>query len=152
MPLPSGPGQILSVDYFGPLPITRNGKKHILLYTDRFSRRHIAAYAVTQDERTAEGTARIFVEQNVPLRGCPYTLLSMTIIDECVVKGHTGEKQDQLLYFEILRERQQRTFKLVQESHLVAMSKIQRSHTKLLAILHKLPNFEVGKWVWIYNS
>ena len=31
------------------------------------------------------------------------------------------------------------------------MSKIQRSNTKLLAILHKLPNFEVGNWVWIYN-
>ena len=65
MPLPSGPGQIVSVDYFGPLPITRNGNKHILLYTDRFSG-HIAAYAETQDERTAEGTARIFVEQYNP--------------------------------------------------------------------------------------
>ena len=31
------------------------------------------------------------------------------------------------------------------------MSKIQRSNTELLAILHKLPNFEVGNWVWIYN-
>ena len=75
MPLPSSPGHIVSVDYFGPLPITRNGKKHILLYTDRFSR-HIAAYAVTQDECTAEGTARIFVEQYIPLWGCPHTLLS----------------------------------------------------------------------------
>ena len=68
MPLPSGPGQIVSVDYFGSLPITRNGNKHILLYTDMFSR-HIAAYAVTQEERTAEGTARVFVEQYIPLWG-----------------------------------------------------------------------------------
>ena len=244
MPLPSGPGQIVSVDYFGPLPITRNGNKHILLYTDRFSR-HIAPYAVTQDERTAEGTARIFMAQYIFLWGCPHALLSdnngsefvaslslaiyklmrfrkkttlafhpksnggvervnhslaqmlslviskqqddwdewlphvvqaynnsvsaatglapneihlgrmprlpMAIIDECVAKGHTGEKQDQLLYLDIVRERQQRAFELVQESHLIAMSKIQRSNTKLLAILHKLPNFEVGKWVWIYN-
>ena len=213
MPLPSGPGQIVSVDYFGPLPITRNGNKHILLYTDRFSRR-IAAYAVTQDERTAEGTARIFVEQYIPLWGCPHTLLSdngsefvarlslaiyklmrirkiattafhpkrnggvervnhslaqmlslviseqqddwdewlpyvvqaynnsvsaatglapneihlgrmprlpMTVIDECVVKGHTVKKQDQLLYLDIVRERQQRAFELVQESYLIAM-------------------------------
>ena len=74
MPLPSGPGQIVSVDYFGSLSITRNGNKHILLYTDRFSR-HIAAYAVTQDERTADGTARIFVEQYIPHLGCPHTLL-----------------------------------------------------------------------------
>ena len=75
MPLPSGPGQIVRVNYFGPLPITRNGNKHILLYTDRFSR-YIAAYAVTQDEHTAEGTARIFVKQCIPLWGCPHTLLS----------------------------------------------------------------------------
>ena len=78
--------------------------------------------------------------------------LLITIIDECVVKGHTGEKQDQLLYLNIVRERQQRAFELVQESHLIAMSKFQRSNAKLLAILHKLPNFEVGNWVWIYNS
>ena len=243
MPLPSGPGQIVSVDYFGPLPITRNGNKNVLLYTDRFSR-HIATYAVTQDERTAEGTARIFMEQYNPLWGCPHTLLPdngsafvarlslaiyklmrirkiattafhpksnggvervnhslaqmlflviseqqndwdewlpyvvqaynisvnaatglasneihlgrmprlpMTVIDECVVEGHMGEKQDQLLYLDIVWERQQRAFEQVQESHLIAMSKIQRSNTKLLAILHKLPNFEVGNWVWIYN-
>ena len=243
MPLPSGSGQIVSVDYFGPLPITRNGNKHILLYTDRFSR-HTAAYAVTQDERTAEGTARIFVEQNIPYWGRPHTLLSdnrsefvarlslaiyklmrirkitttafhpksnggvervnhslaqmlsqviseqqddwdeclsyvvqaynnsisaakrlapneihlgrmprllMVIIDECIVKGHACEKQDQLLYLDIVRERQHRAFELVQESHLIAMPKIQRSNTKLLAILHKLPNFEVGNWLWIYN-
>ena len=62
-----------------------------------------------------------------------------------------GEKQDQLLYLDIVRERQQRAFEPVQESHLIAMSKIQHSNTKLLAILHKLSNFEVGNWVWIYN-
>ena len=78
--------------------------------------------------------------------------LPMTIIDESVVKGHTGEKQYQLLHLDIVREWQQRAFELVQDSHLTAMSKIQRSNTKLLAILHKLPNFEVGNWVWIYNS
>ena len=75
----------------------------------------------------------------------------MAVIDECVVKGHAGEKQDQLLYLDTVRERQQRAFELVQERYLIAMSKIQRSNTKLLAILHKLPDFEVGNWVWIYN-
>ena len=77
--------------------------------------------------------------------------LPMTIINECVVKGPTGEKQDQLLYLDIVRERQQRAFKLVQESHLITMSKIQRSNTKLIAILPRSPNFEVGNWIWIYN-
>ena len=77
--------------------------------------------------------------------------LPMTIINECLVKGHTGENQDQLLYLNIVRERQQRAFELVEQSHLIAMSKIQRFNTKLLAILRKLPNFEVSNWVWIYN-
>ena len=78
--------------------------------------------------------------------------LPMTIIDECVVKGHVDEKQDQLLYLDIVRERQQRAFELVQGNYLIAMSKLQRSNTRLLAILYKLSNFEVGNWVWIYNS
>ena len=77
--------------------------------------------------------------------------LPMTVINECIVKRHSGKKQDQLLYLDIVRERQQRAFELVQESHLIAMSKIQRSNTKLHAILRKLPNFGVGNWVWIYN-
>ena len=47
--------------------------------------------------------------------------LPMTIIDECVAKGHVGEKQDQLLYLDIVRERQQRAFELVQENHLKSM-------------------------------
>ena len=78
--------------------------------------------------------------------------LIITIIEECVVKEHMGEKKDQLLHLDIVWERQQGAFEPVQESHLIAMSKIQRSNTKLFAILHKLPNFEVGNRVWIYNS
>ena len=49
--------------------------------------------------------------------------LTMTMIDECVVvKGHTGGKQDQLVYLDIVRERQRHAFELVQESHLTAVS------------------------------
>jgi len=39
LPLPSGPGVSVSVDYFGPLPTTPRGNAYILLFTDRFSRR-----------------------------------------------------------------------------------------------------------------
>ena len=39
IPLPNGPGISVSVDYFGPLPITARGNSCILLFTDRFSRR-----------------------------------------------------------------------------------------------------------------
>ena len=38
MPLPEGPGVAVSVDYFGPLPVTPGGNIYILLLVDRFSR------------------------------------------------------------------------------------------------------------------
>ncbi len=75
IPLPSGPGISVSVDYFGPLPTTPRGKAYILLFTDRFSRR-ADMYSVTATEFTAEGTADIFVNRYIPLWGCPVSLLS----------------------------------------------------------------------------
>ena len=52
MPLPEGPGIVVSVDYFAPLPVTRRGNSYILLFTDRFSLR-ADTYAVTVAEFTA---------------------------------------------------------------------------------------------------
>ena len=75
IPLPNGPGVAVSVDYFGPLPITARGNSYILLFTDRFSRR-ADMFTVTTAEFTAEGTANILVNRFIPLWGCPSTLLS----------------------------------------------------------------------------
>ena len=75
IPLPNSPGIAVSVDYFGPLPITARGNSYILLFTDRFSRR-ADMFAVTTAEFTAEGTANILVNRFIPLWGCPSTLLS----------------------------------------------------------------------------
>ena len=58
MPLPEGPGVAVSVDYFGPLPVTPRGNTYILLFNDRFSRQ-ADMFAVTAAEFTAEGTANI---------------------------------------------------------------------------------------------
>ena len=52
MPLPEGPGIAVSVDYFGPLPVTPRGNTYILLFTDRFSRR-ADMHGVTAAEFTA---------------------------------------------------------------------------------------------------
>ena len=73
IPLPNSPGVAVSVDYFGPLPITARRSSYILLFTDRFSRR-ADMFAVTSAE--AEGTANILVNHFIPLWGCPSTLLS----------------------------------------------------------------------------
>ena len=75
IPLPNSPGVAVSVDYFGPLPITARGNSYILLFTDRF-RRRADMFAVTTAEFTAEGTANILVNRFIPLWGCPSTLLS----------------------------------------------------------------------------
>ena len=75
MPLPNGPGEVVSFDYFGPLPVTALGSAYILLFTDRFSR-HASMHAVTAAEFTAVGTARILVDQYMIRWGCPIQLLS----------------------------------------------------------------------------
>ena len=75
MPLPEGPGIAVSVDYFGPLPVTPRGNTFILLFTDRFSLR-ADMFPVTAAEFTAEGTANILVNQYIPLWGCQRTMLS----------------------------------------------------------------------------
>ena len=62
LPLPSGSEVAVSVDYFGPLPITPRGNSYILLFTDGFSRR-ADMYAVSAAEFTAEGTAGILVNK-----------------------------------------------------------------------------------------
>ena len=75
MLLPGGPGVAVSVDYFGPLPVTPRGNTYVLLFTDRFSRR-ADVFPVTAGEFTAEGTANILANQYIPLWGCRRTILS----------------------------------------------------------------------------
>ena len=82
MPLPEGPGVAISVDYFGPLPVTPRGNTYILPITDRFSRR-ADMFPVTAAEFTAEGTANILVNKFVPSRGCPRTIRSDNGLQFC---------------------------------------------------------------------
>ena len=39
LPLPNGPGIVVSVEVFGPLPVASRGNAYILLFTDCFNRR-----------------------------------------------------------------------------------------------------------------
>ena len=75
MALPEGPGIVVSVDYFGPLPLTPRVNNYILPFTDRFSRR-TDMYAVTAAEFTSEGTADFLIKRYTPLCGCPRSILS----------------------------------------------------------------------------
>lgn len=75
IPLPSGPGVAISVDYFDPLPTTPRGNACILSFTDRFSWR-AGMFTVTDADFIAEGTADILVNKYMPLWGYPTSILS----------------------------------------------------------------------------
>ena len=82
MPLPEVPGVAVSVDYFGPLSVTTRGNTYTLRFTDRFSRQ-TDLLLVTAAEFTAEGTAKILVNQYIPLWGCPRPILSDNGLQFC---------------------------------------------------------------------
>ena len=83
MPLPEGPSVAVIDNYVvGPLPVTSRGNTYILLFTNRFSR-PTDMFPVTAAEFTAECTANILVNQYIPLRGCPCTILSDNGLQLC---------------------------------------------------------------------
>ena len=66
LPLPNGPGVLVSVGYFGPLPLAPRGNAYILLFTVRFSRR-VNMYATTEAYFTASSMDDILVDRYIPL-------------------------------------------------------------------------------------
>ncbi|CAB1116210.1 unnamed protein product [Ectocarpus sp. CCAP 1310/34] len=244
MPLPQGPGTVVGVDFFGPLPVTAKGNSYILLSTDRFSRR-ADMVAVTAAEFTARGTAHIFVNQYMTKWGCPTTLLSdnglhfcsklsmaiyevmkikkvttssyhpptnggtarvnhtmapmlgvvvneqqndwdiqlphvefaynnsvnqstglapneihigriprlpLSVFDHPTVGGHQSLARDQLEYCNLAVDRQRRAYELVREYNALKISRVERRNSSLLDAIHKLPQFTVGGWAWVYNT
>ncbi|CAB1102661.1 unnamed protein product [Ectocarpus sp. CCAP 1310/34] len=244
MPLPQGPGTVVGVDFFGPLPVTAKGNSYMLLSTDRFSRR-ADMFAVTAAEFTARGTAHIFVNQYMTKWGCPTTLLSdnglhfcsklsmaiyevmkikrvttssyhpqtnggtervnhtmaqmlavvvneqqndwdihlphvefiynnsvnqstglapseihigriprlpLSVFDHPTVGGHQSLARDQLEYCNLAGDRQRRAYELVREYNALKISRVERRNSSLLDAIHKLPQFTVGGWAWVYNT
>ncbi|CAB1111159.1 unnamed protein product [Ectocarpus sp. CCAP 1310/34] len=75
LPLPSRPGEMVAFDILGPLPKTKRGNMYILLVVDLFSR-HVEPYALTSEEKTAQGCATKLADDCVVRWGCPKYLLS----------------------------------------------------------------------------
>ena len=65
----------MSVDYFGPLPVTPRGDAYILMFTDRLRRRADMFPAIAA-EFTVKGTANVLVTQHIPSWGYPRTIPS----------------------------------------------------------------------------
>ena len=55
-------------------------------------------------------------------------------------------------YRDLARARQRKAFTLVREQHAITASRLERSNTALYNLMHKRPSWEIGDWVWIYNS
>ena len=82
-----GPGIVVNVDYFGPLPVTPRSNTYIVLFTDRFSRR-ADMFAVTAAELAAEVTVNIVINWYIPLWGCPRSILSDNGLQFCSKISH----------------------------------------------------------------
>ena len=72
-PVASQPGQMLAMDFIGPLPETPKGNKHILVVTDMFSKH---CEAIPLPDQTAETTATALVNEYFFRHGVPSVLHS----------------------------------------------------------------------------
>lgn len=67
------PGQIVGMDLIGPLPLTKEGKRYILVITDHFTK---WAEAIALRDATGEMIAKSFVKHWLCVYGAPEYLLS----------------------------------------------------------------------------
>ena len=73
MPVASEPGQLLCMDFVGPLPETSRGNKHVLVVTDAFSK---FAEVIPLPNQTAETTANALIRDCFSRQGVPSILHS----------------------------------------------------------------------------
>ena len=73
VPIPSEPGQLVAMDFVGPLPETARGNKHMLVITDAFSK---YAEVIPLPDQTAEGTANALMWNYFCRYGVPTILYS----------------------------------------------------------------------------
>lgn len=66
---------MVAFDILGPLPVTKKGNKFVFLVVDLFSR-HAEPYALSSDEKSAQGCASKLADDYRTRWGCPSVLLS----------------------------------------------------------------------------
>ena len=82
MPLPEGPGNVVGIEYFDPLPVTPRGNTYVRFFTDHFSRRAYM-HTVTADDFTAKSTANIIINRYTPLWEHPRSILTDNCLQVC---------------------------------------------------------------------
>jgi transposase InsO family protein/site-specific DNA-cytosine methylase len=73
--LPPHAHHTIGIDFFGPLPTSKNGHVYILVIQDLYSR-WVEAYPLTPEEFNSAGTARIIVDKYCTQHGPPAVILS----------------------------------------------------------------------------
>ncbi|CAB1118926.1 unnamed protein product [Ectocarpus sp. CCAP 1310/34] len=157
LPLPSRPGEMVAFDILGPLPKSKRGNVYILLVVDLFSR-HVEPYALTSEEKTAQGCATKLADDCVVRWGCPKYLLSdrgaefTARVAKDVYRmlgakkrGWQSTKQDQLDYLQLTKDRQARAYQLVVESDRLTKEKHRANNEQLDNAITKRPNFSAGE-------
>ena len=70
---PSGPFQMIGIDYSGPFPVTSKGNKYVLAVTDYFTKWVIA---IPLEKQNAQLTAQALYEKYICIYGVPRQILS----------------------------------------------------------------------------
>ncbi|CAB1111208.1 unnamed protein product [Ectocarpus sp. CCAP 1310/34] len=78
--------------------------------------------------------------------------LPLSVFDRPTVGGHQRLARDQLEYCNLAVDRQRRAYELVREYNALKISRVERRNSSLLDAIHKLPQFTVGGWAWVYNT
>ncbi|CAB1098288.1 unnamed protein product [Ectocarpus sp. CCAP 1310/34] len=78
--------------------------------------------------------------------------LPLSVFDHPTVGGHQSLARDQLEYCNLAVDRQRRAYELVREYNALKISRVERRNSSLLDAIHKLPQFTVGGWAWVYNT
>ncbi|CAB1102179.1 unnamed protein product [Ectocarpus sp. CCAP 1310/34] len=78
--------------------------------------------------------------------------LPLSVFDHPKVGGHQSLARDQLEYCNLAVDRQRRAYELVREYNALKISRVERRNSSLLDAIHKLPQFTVGGWAWVYNT
>ena len=78
--------------------------------------------------------------------------LLLTMFERTGVFGHQSLARDHLAYCDLATDRPQRAYDIVREHHALTVSRVERRNSALTDALRAVPKFEVGGWVWAYNT
>jgi transposase InsO family protein len=74
LPIPEKPWRVISIDFVGPLPMTKDYFNYVLVVVDKFSK--MAHFIPTTSNVTAQRTARLLIDNVVRLHGIPEAIIS----------------------------------------------------------------------------